>query len=263
MKVKANGIEINCVIEGPEGAPCVTMSHALANNLSLWDDLATALKDRYRILRFDNRGHGGTEVVPGPYTFPMLIDDAVGLLDAVGVDETHWIGLSIGGMVGYGLGIHHPERIKSIIACDSRPDAPPDYAAYFQSRIDKAKNGGMENVVETTIERWFTPETRAAQPPVLDRVRAMIRGTDPVGHAGCCEALKTLAFGPHIHKIKAPTLLLGGAQDKGAPPEALSEAAAKIPKGEHLVIPNAGHITPLENPDAVRAGVEEFLRRQA
>ena len=263
MKVKSNGITINCVIEGPEGAPWVTMSHALANNLSLWDDLAGALKDRYRVLRFDNRGHGDSEVVPGPYSFPMLLDDAVGLLDAVGVDATHWIGLSIGGMVGYGLGIHFPERIKSIIACDSRPDAPPDYAAYFQSRIDKAKDGGMDNVVESTIERWFTPQTRAAQPPVLDRVRAMIRGTDPVGHAGCCEALKTLAYGPELHKITVPTLLLGGAQDKGAPPEALAEAAAKIAKGEHLVIPNAGHITPLENPDAVRAGVEDFLRRHA
>ena len=263
MKVKSNGITINCVIEGPEGAPWVTMSHALANNLSLWDDLAGALKDRYRVLRFDNRGHGDSEVVPGPYSFPMLLDDAVGLLDAVGVDATHWIGLSIGGMVGYGLGIHFPERIKSIIACDSRPDAPPDYAAYFQSRIDKAKDGGMDNVVESTIERWFTPQTRAAQPPVLDRVRAMIRGTDPVGHAGCCEALKTLAYGPELHKITVPTLLLGGAQDKGAPPEALAEAAAKIAKGEHLVIPNAGHITPLENPDAVRAGVEDFLLRHA
>ena len=91
----------------------------------------------------------------------------------------------------------------------------------------------------------------------------MIRSTDPVGHAGCCEALMTLAYGPHLHKIKAPTLLLGGAQDKGAPPEALLEASKKIPKGEHLIIPNAGHITPLENPDAVREGVEDFLRRHA
>ena len=181
MKIQSNGISFNCVVEGPEGAPWVTCSHALANNLSLWDDVAAALRDRFRVLRFDNRGHGQTEVVPGPYTFPMLLKDAIGILDALEIEQTHWIGLSIGGMVGYGLGIHHGDRLKTIVACDSRPDAPPDYAAYFQSRIDKARAGGMDNVVETTIERWFTPEVRAKAPPVLDRVREMIRSTDPVG----------------------------------------------------------------------------------
>ena len=261
MKIQSNGISFNCVVEGPEGAPWVTCSHALANNLSLWDDVAAALRDRFRVLRFDNRGHGQTEVVPGPYTFPMLLKDAIGILDALEIEQTHWIGLSIGGMVGYGLGIHHGDRLKTIVACDSRPDAPPDYAAYFQSRIDKARAGGMDNVVETTIERWFTPEVRAKAPPVLDRVREMIRSTDPVGHEGCCEALKTLAYGPEIHKIQVPTLILGGAQDKGAPPEALAEAATKIPNGEHAVIPNAGHITPLENPEATLAVIEDWLAR--
>lgn len=263
MKIQSNGISFNCVVEGPEGAPWVTCSHALANNLTLWDDIAAALKDRFRVLRFDNRGHGQTEVVPGPYTFPILLQDAIGILDALEIDQTHWIGLSIGGMVGYGLGIHHGDRLKTLVACDSRPDAPPDYAAYFQSRIDKARAGGMENVVETTIERWFTPEVRAEAPPVLDRVRAMIRATDPVGHEGCCEALKTLAYGAELHKIQVPALLLGGAQDKGAPPEALAEAAAKIPKGEHAVIPNAGHITPLENPAATLAVIEDWLARHS
>ncbi len=166
-------------------------------------------------------------------------------------------------MVGYGLSIHHGDRLKTIVACDSRPNARPDYAAYFQSRIDKAKAGGMENVVKTAIDRWFTPETRAKAPPVLDQVRAMIRSTDPVGHEGCCEALKTLAYGLEIHKIQVPTMILGGAQDKGAPPEALAEAAAKIPNGEHAIIPDAGHITPLENPSATLSVIEDWLARHS
>lgn len=261
MKIKSNGVEFNCLVEGPEGAPWVTCAHALANNLTLWDDIAGALKDRFRVLRYDNRGHGQTEAVPGPYSFPMLLDDAIGILDALEIDKTHWIGLSIGGMTGYGLGIHHGDRLRTIVACDSRPDAPPDYAAYFQSRIDKARAGGMDGVVETTIERWFTPQTRAEAPPVLDRVRAMIRATNPIGHEGCCDALKTLAYGSELHKIQVPTLILGGAQDKGAPPEALAAAAAKIPNGEHAVIPDAGHITPLENPAATLAVIEDWLAR--
>lgn len=263
MKIKANGVSFNCVVQGPEDAPWVTLAHALANNLTLWDEIADTLSARYRVLRYDQRGHGGSEAPEGPYSFPMLIEDVLAIWDELGVTQSHWIGLSIGGMIGYGIGIHHPERLKTLIACDSRPDAPPDYAAYFQSRIDKARDKGMAGVVESTIERWFTPETRAENPPVLDRVREMIRTTNPVGHEGCCEALKTLAYGPELHRISAPALLLGGAKDKGAPPEALAEAAAKIPKGEHLVIPDAGHISALENAPAVTAAIEDWLARHS
>lgn len=262
MEVEANGVIFNCVVEGPAGAPWVTCAHALCNNLTLWDEIAAKLSNRYRVLRYDQRGHGRTPPVPGPYTFPMLVEDAIGIWDALGVDRSHWIGLSIGGMIGYGLGIHHPDRLHTIVACDSRPDAPPDYAAYFQSRIDKMKaGGGMEAVVEPTIERWFTPETVAADPPVLDRVRGMIRTTTEMGHEGCCEALKTLAFGPHLHRIPVPVLMLGGAQDKGAPPDKLKEGAEKIPKGEHAVVPAAGHISALENPAETLALIEDWLDR--
>lgn len=261
MFVNVNGVQYHCQIDGKEGAPWVTLSHALANNLTLWDDVAAELASDYRVLRYDHPGHGKTPAIPGPYTFPMLISHSIGLLDALGIEKTNWVGLSIGGMIGYGLGIEHGNRVVSIVACDSRPDAPPDYAAYFQSRIDKAREKGMEGLVESTVERWFTPESVAARIPVLDKVRAMIRATDPVGHEGCCEALKTLAFGSRLHEIRTPTLVLGGAKDKGAPPEALAEAAAKIPGAEHAVIPAAGHITALENPADFMKVLKDFLRR--
>lgn len=257
-----NGIDFNCRVDGREGAPWVTLSHALANNLTLWDDVVEALQDDYRILRYDQRGHGRSAAPPGPYSFPMLISDAIGLLDAYGIARTHWIGLSIGGMIGYGLALEHPDRLASLIACDSRPDAPPDYAAYFQSRIDKARDKGMAGLVDSTIERWFTAESVAGDIPVLAKVRDMIRTTDPVGHEGCCEALKTLAYGPRLPGITVPTLILGGEKDKGAPPEALRAAADSIPGAEHAVIPGAGHITALENPDAFIEAVRTFLGKQ-
>lgn len=261
MKILSNGVTFNCRVEGPHGAPWVTLAHALANNLTLWDEIADALSKRFQVLRYDQRGHGQSEATPSPYSFPLLLDDILGIWKELGITQSHWIGLSIGGMIGYGLGIHYPERLHTLIACDSRPDAPPDYAAYFQSRIDKARARGMEGVVDSTIERWFTEETLIKNPPVLDRVREMIRTTDPAGHEGCCEALKTLAYGPHLHLIPVPALLLGGEKDKGAPPAALAKAAAKIPNGEHLVIPDAGHISALENPDAVLNAIESWLSR--
>jgi 3-oxoadipate enol-lactonase len=259
MFVRVGEIDFHCLVEGPEGAPWITLSHALANNLTLWDDVAGRLSDRYRVLRYDQRGHGRTKAVPGPYSFEQLVGDVIGLWDALGVERSHWVGLSIGGMIGYGLAIGHPERLRSLVACDSRPDAPPDYAAYFQYRIDSAREKGMAGLAQPTIERWFTPESVAADLPVLEKVREMIRTTDPIGHEGCCRALKTLAFGPELHRIATPTLILGGERDKGAPPEALAAAAAKIPGAEHAVIPAAGHISVLENPEAAMAVLERFL----
>ena len=161
--------------------------------------------------------------------------------------------------MGYGLAADHPDRLITLIACDSRPDAPPDYAAYFQYRIDTAREKGMEGLVEPTIERWFTPETRAANPPALDKVRGMIRTTNPIGHEGCCEALKRLAFGARLGDITVPTLIIGGAADKGAPPEILAAAHRAIPGSEHVVIDRAGHISSLENPEQFNRAIEAFL----
>ena len=138
MKAQVNGISINYEVSGTEGKPWITFAHALCNNLTLWDDQEALLRDDYRILRYDHRGLGQSDAPEGPYTFPMIIADALALMDHVGVDKTHWCGLSIGGMMGYGLAQDHGDRLLSLIACDSRPDAPPDYQDYFQHRIDVA-----------------------------------------------------------------------------------------------------------------------------
>lgn len=263
MKIEANGISINYEIEGPEGAPWVTFSNSLASNLHMWDEQAAILKENYRVLRYDQRGHGKTDAPAGGYTFPMLMDDVMALWDALGVEKSHWVGLSLGGMTAYGLGIHNGDRLLSFIAADSRPTAPPDYANYFQSRIDMTNDGGMESLVRPTIERWFVSDFVEGWPPVLDKVADMIRSTDPTGHIGCCEALKTLAFGDRIHEIKTPAMVIGGEKDKGAPPDVLGEAAAAIPGGKHVVVPNAGHISNLENPSAFNDAMVAFINENS
>ncbi len=259
VKIDVGGFGLNFEIEGPEDAPCITLSHALANDLTLWDDQVALLRDRYRVLRYDQRGHGGSDAPPGPYGFDMLMTDVIALWDRLGIERSHWMGLSIGGMMGYGLAQDHGDRMLSLIACDSRPDAPPDYQDYFQYRIDTAREKGMEGLVEPTVERWFTPETLARNPPVLDKVRNMIRATDPIGHEGCCEALKTLAFGARLAEIAIPTMIIGGAADKGAPPEVLERTSRSIPGATHVVVDGAGHISNLENPPAFNRAVEDFL----
>ena len=259
MKVDIGNHALNCEVSGPEGAPWVTFSHALGNNLDLWNGQVSLLQDRFRILRYDQRGHGRSDAPPGPYSFADLMADAVALLDHFDIDRTHWVGLSIGGMLGYGLAQEHGNRLLSLTACDARPDAPPDYADYFQYRIDTVRAGGMEGIVEPTIERWFTPATRRQNPPSLDGIRAALRATSPAGHEGCCEALKRLAFGSGLARIGVPTLIIGGAEDKGAPPEILAEAARAIPDCRHVVVPRAGHISNIENPASFNEALEEFL----
>ena len=256
---EVNGVHYHYAVQGQDGAPWITFSHALANNLTLWDDVAESLSGRFRVLRFDHPGHGGTPAVPGPYSFEMLIENAVGLWDALDIETSHWVGLSLGGMMGYGLAARFPDRLLSLTACDARPDAPPDYAEYFQYRIDTARQFGMQGLVEPTVERWFTAASLKANIPAIDKVREMIRGTDPVGHEGCCEALKQLSFGPVLAQINVPSLVLGGAEDKGAPADVLAAAAAEIAGAQHAVIPGAGHITALENPKVFQKVLEKFL----
>jgi 3-oxoadipate enol-lactonase len=193
----------------------------------------------------------------------MLISDAIALWDHLKIERSHWCGLSIGGMMGYGMAQDHGDRMLSLIACDSRPDAPPDYQAYFQYRIDTAREKGMEGLVEPTIERWFTPQTREANTPSLDKVRNMIRSTSKVGHEGCCEALKTLSFGKRLAEIEVPTLIIGGALDKGAPPEVLAEAAKAIKGAEHVIVPDAGHISNVENAAFFNKAMLAFLAKHA
>lgn len=263
MHLDVNGISFNIEIDGPEDAPWLTFSHSLATQLRSWDAQVAMMSDRFRCLRYDQRGHGGSSATPGPYTFPMLEADAIGILDALEIEATHWAGLSIGGMIGYGLAINHPDRILSLTAGDSRANAPPDYQDYFQHRIDLARDEGMDALAQATVERWFTPESVAAEIPVLETVRGWVRTTDPVGHEGCCEALKKLSYGPDMHRIQCPTLIIGGAKDKGAPPDKLkAEAVDAIPNCVHAIVPDAGHQSALENPAAFNDAFEKFLVAQ-
>ncbi len=263
MKAKANGITVNYALEGPAANPVVIVSHSLAAHLGMWEPQVDALTRTFRILRYDTRGHGGTEVAPGGYTLEQLADDALGLLDTLGIERAHWLGLSLGGMIGQTLALKAPQRLRSLALCDTSSRIPVDAKPVWEGRIRAAEAQGMEPLVEPTIERWFTAPFRQRRPEVIDRVRTMIRETDPRGYAGCCHAISALDLTDRLSAIRLPTLVVVGEGDQGTPVAAARTIQEHIKGSELVVIPAAAHLSNMEQPEAFNNAVVKFLGRVA
>jgi len=261
MKVKANGIEMHYTLEGPANAPVVTLSHSLATDLSMWEPQLTALRARYRVLSYDTRGHGGTEAPAAAYSLDLLADDAAKLLTAVGVRETHWVGLSMGGMIGQALALKSPDLFKSLTLCDTSSRIPAEARPLWAERIKTAESRGMEPLVEPTLARWFTAPFREKRKDVVDRVAAMIRSTPPRGYAGCCHAISALDLTDRLPAISLPTLVVVGEDDQGTPVAASKTIQERIKGSELVVIPAAAHLSNMEQPDAFTAAITKFLAR--
>ena len=257
MKVEANGITINCRVEGPEGAPWVAFSNSLATNLSMWDEQAAALSDRFRILRYDHRGHGGTDAPEGKYDFATLVADVIGLFDHFGIGRAHFVGLSMGGMTAVALAETHPDHVDRIVPCDCGPASSPQSAAQWAERIALARKGGMEALVEPTVGRWFTAESLATKREVVDKVRQMIRTTPLNGFVGCCYALSDFDLRPGLSRIAAPTQFLCGEKDAALP--GVKALHAGVAGSTMIEIPGAGHIANVENPEAFTRALRAFL----
>ena len=259
MKAEVNGISLNYRVDGDSGN-WVVLSNSLAANYTMWDAEAEVLARDYRVLRYDTRGHGGSDAGGGPYTLDMLIADVTGLMDAVGIETAHYVGLSLGGMTGLGLALGAPERLKTLTVCDARADAPAAFRDGWDERIAVARDKGMEPLVEPTIERWFTEAFRGGNPTVLDKVRGMIRETSVDGYIGCGRAIQNLYYLPRLGQIKVPTLFVAGAQDMATPPDAMKAMHEAVPESQYALIDPAAHLSNLENPDAFIRAVGGFLK---
>jgi 3-oxoadipate enol-lactonase len=257
MQSSVNGVSINFEIDGPEGAPWLVLSNSLLTNLSMWDEQVADLKSSYRVLRYDQRGHGGTQATQGPYGFDLLVADVIALMDMLGIRHAHFCGLSMGGMTALFLAQRHPDRFDRIVACDCGPASTPASAQQWKERIEVAAKDGMEALVEPTIGRWFPPEFLATKAPVLDKVRQMIRSTPIAGFAGCAQALSDYDLRPGLGSIDRPTLLIVGTKDATlAGIRQIKEAV----RGAGLVeLAGAGHIANVEQPAAFTRAVRDFL----
>jgi len=261
MKITANGISINYQVEGPASGPVVTLSHSLATNLSMWDPQARALASRYRVVRFDTRGHGGTDAPAGAYALEQLAEDARALLRALGIARTHFIGLSMGGFIGQLLALTHPEMLQSLVLCDTTSRVPPEARPTWDERIRVAQTQGMAPHVEPTIGRWFTAPFMEQHAEVVNPVRAIIRGTHPQGYIGCCHAIAALDLTDRLGGIRVPTLVIVGEDDPATPVAASRTIHERIKGSELVILKSASHLSNLEQAEAFNRVVTTFLAR--
>ena len=263
MKINANGISVNYTLDGPPQAPVVTLSHSLATDLSMWDPQMATLTARFRVLRYDTRGHGGTDAPTGAYTLDQLASDARALLHALGITRTHWIGLSMGGMIGQTLALSSPDLFGSLTLCDTTSRIPAEAKPLWSERIKTAETQGMEPLVEPTISRWFTAPFVASHKDLVDRVRAMIRSTKPAGYAGCCHAISSLDLTDKIGAIKLPTLIVVGEEDQGTPVAASRTMHEKIAGSDLVILKSASHLSNVEQPGEFTRAITGLLARVA
>jgi 3-oxoadipate enol-lactonase len=263
MRAHVNGIAINYVLEGPAGAPVLTLAHPLAARLEVWDAQAHALRDRYRVLRYDARGHGASDVPAGAYALEQMADDAVGLLDALGIAATHFVGLSMGGCVGMTAALRHADRITSLVLADTTSRYAPQQAAMWDERIRTAETQGMEPLIEPTMRIWFTERFRETAKPAVDRVRDMLRRTDTRGYVGAIRAIASVNLTDAIAAIRCPALVVVGRDDPGTTVEMAQVMRDRIPGAELAVLPDAAHCSCVEAADAFTAAVTRFLTRHA
>jgi 3-oxoadipate enol-lactonase len=261
MKITANGISINYQLEGPAGGPVVTLSHSLASDLSMWGPQVPALASRYRVLRYDTRGHGGTDAPAGPYALEQLAEDARALLHALGIARTHFIGLSMGGFIGQLLALTHPEMLQGLVLCDTTSRVPSEAGPMWDERIRVAQTQGMGPDVEPTIGRWFTAPFRERRADVVNPVRAIIRGTHPQGYIGCCHAIAALDLTDRLGGIRVPTLVIVGEDDPATPVAASRMIHERIQGSELVILKSASHLSNLEQAEAFNRAITTFLER--
>jgi 3-oxoadipate enol-lactonase len=258
MKIKANGISINTEISGRDGAPWLIFSNSLATDLHMWDRTAQDQGSTHRVLRYDQRGHGGTEATPGRYTFELLIADIVGVMDALGIGKASWCGISMGGATGMGAVQQYPDRFDRLAICDTTGQSTPASSQQWEARIVNARTNGMQAEVESTIGRWFPPETVQANPPHLDALRKMIRETPVDGFCGCSAALANHDYRTGMKTVTNPVLYMCGEKD-GNNTAVMRAMKDELPASKYVELPGAGHISNMDRPELFSKALREFL----
>lgn len=262
QRIRAGDVQLQARIDGREG-PWVVLMHALGANLTLWDDTARHLSDRYRVLRFDLRGHGGSDAPVGAYTMTRLADDAVALMDALDIGQAHVCGVSVGGMVAQTLGVRHPDRLLSLTLVDTIDHTPMEAHPMWANRIGQAEAHGMAGLAPSTMERWLTQPFRAQHPDQVERINRMLLATPVQGYVGVAQAIVAFDLADAIGRIHCPTLVVTGDKDEGAPVSMAQSIAQKIHGAKLEVLPDAAHLSFIEQPERFHAIFDAFLGHAA
>ena len=252
-----DSVAIYYELEGKATSPVLLFSNSLGANLNMWEAQRDAFVDRFRILRYDSRGHGQSEAPPGPYSIELLARDASALLDGLSAENVNFCGISLGGMVGMWLGANQPERFDRLVLCNTSAHMPPPDG--WAERASLARSGKLSEIVEPVIERWFTAAFRGSRPEVVARVREQFLATPSEGYAGSCEAIGSMDQRETIGSIRVPTLVIAGQKDPATPPERGRFIAGSIPGALYHEIPDAAHLSNIEQGDRFNSVLGDFL----
>ncbi|ORB30893.1 3-oxoadipate enol-lactonase [Mycolicibacterium parafortuitum] len=254
-----SAVDVNVIESGVPDGPPVVLSNSLGATHRMWAPQLDALESRFRVLRYDTRGHGGSPVPGGPYSIDDLADDLVGILDRRGIERAHLIGLSLGGMTAMRVAARHPGRVdRMVLLCTAAELAP---AQAWTDRAAAVRAGGAETVAPAVVARWFTLGHLETHPAERAEWVAMIAGTPAEGYASCCEAIAELDLREQLSQIKAPTLAIAGADDPATPPARLEQIASRIPDSKLLVVDGAAHLANAEQPEQITAAIIEHLEQ--
>jgi 3-oxoadipate enol-lactonase len=245
-------VEVSYTVDGPAGAPVVVLSNSLGATRDMWNLQVPALAERYRVVSYDVRGHGDSPAPPGPYTLDDLVDDAVALLDRVGAERAHLVGVSLGGMTAMRMAVREPHRVRRmVLLCTS---ASTD-SGHFRERAAAVRLGGTPPLAPAIVSRWVTPAFAAAHPEVMKRLEAMVAGSDDEGYAACCEVVADVELRADLPRITAPTLVVSGADDLALPSEHQRVIAERIPGAQLITLSPGAHIPTVEQPLQVSGAI--------
>ena len=251
-------------LTGPEKAPTVCFTHSLASDSGMWaEQLPLLLAEGFRVLRLDMRGHGGSDPVAGDYTMAVLAADVAGALSHLGIGQVHYIGLSIGGMIGQAFAIAYGAKLKSLMLCDTLPQTLPDAKAGWAPRIAAVKKAGsVAPLAEATMERWFTPAFKPRSPARWKEIHDTVAATTPAGFLGCAAAILNFDFTAKLPALKMPALVVCGEGDPGTPPAENKRIAGLVPGARYEEIASARHFPNVEQADAFNRIMIGWLKAQ-
>lgn len=262
MQAAVNGITVKYELTGPENAPVIVCSHCLAGSMGIWDPQMADLENKYRVLCYDVRGHGGSSAPDEAYTMEMLASDIFGLMDVLSIDRVHFMGISMGGMIGQTLALMHPERVSSLILCDTTCMVPEAMQPVWEERIRTAREKGMSAIVDETLERWFSPGFREKNPEIALKIRDIILKTPVSGFTGCCRAISRFDVHGALSEISVPALVMVGENDPGTPVDAARQIYEGIDGAVMVELPRAFHLSNIEAAREFNENLLAFMAKQ-
>ncbi|MFW0795766.1 3-oxoadipate enol-lactonase [Gordonia sp. CPCC 205515] len=254
-----SAVEVHAVVTGREDAPAVVFSNSLGSTHRMWDAQLAAFSERFRVVRYDTRGHGESPVPQGPYTIDDLADDVIALLDRLGIEKAHIVGLSLGGATAQRLAIRNPDRVRNVGVLCTAAQFPP--ASAWTDRAATVRAEGTGAVAEAVVQRWFTAEYLEQNPESRKYHEDMVASTPAEGYASCCEVLAEMDLRADLGSIGAPVLAIAGTDDPATPPERLAAIAEAVPNGRLLVVEHSAHLANHEQPQIITPALIEHLEQ--